>query len=142
MRYFYYGGVSCFSNLPYDFYLRCGVKILRQVYVNGEITFNPTLLRASELLIEKSQVDFLLSDKTTHSFTIEKGAMIFTLMQMPVIYQFSNCDSEQIEIHYINGLTERIDSNTISQSLSQKIFNRDQSIGHIIVDLKVSRLLD
>ena len=68
--------------------------------------------------------------------------MIFTLMQMPVIYQFGNCDSEQIEIHYINGLKERIDSNTISQSLSQKIFNRDQSIGHIIVDLKVSRLLD
>ena len=110
--------------------------------VNGEITFNPTLLRASELLIEKSQVDFLLSDKTTHSFTIEKGAMIFTLMQMPVIYQFSNCDSEQIEVHHTNGITERIESNTISQSLSKKIFNRDQSIGHIMVDLKVSRLLD
>ena len=40
--------------------------------VNGEITFNPTLLRASELLIEKSEVDFLLSDKTTHTFKIEK----------------------------------------------------------------------
>ena len=53
-----------------------------------------------------------------------------------------NEDSEQIEIHYTNGLTERIESNTICQSLSQKIFNRDQSIGHIIVDLKVSRLLD
>lgn len=110
--------------------------------VNGEITFNPTLLRASELLMEKSQVDFLLRDKTTHTFSIKKDTIIFTLMQMPVIYQFSNRDSEQIEIHYTNGLTERIESNTICESLSQKIFNRDQSIGHIIVDLKVSRLLD
>ena len=110
--------------------------------VNGEITFNPTLLSVSELLMEKSQVDFLLRDKTTHTFSIKKDTIIFTLMQMPVIYQFSNRDSEQIEIHYTNGLTERIESNTICQSLSQKIFNRDQSIGHIIVDLKVSRLLD
>ncbi len=110
--------------------------------VNGEITCNPTLLRASELLMEKSQVDLLLRDKSTHTFTIEKGTMIFTLMQMPVIYQFSNRDLEQIEVHFTNGRTERIESNTICQSLSQKIFNRDQSIGHIIVDLKVSRLLD
>ena len=68
--------------------------------------------------------------------------MISTLMQMPVIYQFSNRDLEQIEVHFTNGRTERIESNTICQSLSQKIFNRDQSIGLIIVDLKVSRLLD
>ena len=49
-------------------------------------------------------------------------------MQMPVIYQFSNRNPEQIEIHYTNGLTERIESNTICQSLSQKIFKSGGSV--------------
>ena len=110
--------------------------------VNGAITFNPTLIRTSELLVEKTQVDLILRDKTTHTFTIEKGSMLFTLMQLPVIYQFSNIDSEHIEMHLKNGLTEHIESTSISQSLSQKIFSRDQTIRHLIVDLNLSRLLD
>ena len=99
-----------------------GVKV-----VEGELSFQPTLLNQNQFLQQEEVVRFIDLEDKPYSITLEKGSLAFTVCQVPIIYKIS--DKNQVEVKFKNGKTETFSTLTLSYEMSQKIFQR---IGEII----------
>ena len=104
----------------------------------GQLHFNPCLLRSNEFLEESAVFDYVTIDLQSKSITLPENSMAFTYCQVPVIYHISHGD--YIELFHHNGTSERIDSLTLDAKISEKIFNRSGEIDHIEVHIKEEHL--
>jgi hypothetical protein len=101
---------------------------------NGNINFNPQLLRKEEFLETQSVFTYVDLDKSSKEIVLEQGALAFTYCQIPVVYQLSEQEGIQVlfkESSVLEFETLRIDAQT-----SSKIFRRTGEIQQIIISLK------
>ena len=105
-----------------------GVKV-----VEGELSFQPTLLNQNQFLQQEEVVRFIDLEDKPYSITLEKGSLAFTVCQVPIIYKIS--DKNQVEVKFKNGKTETFSTLTLSYEMSQKIFQRTGEIIEVAVSI-------
>jgi hypothetical protein len=109
-----------------------GVSVLE-----GEISFSPVILKQSEFAAEP-QVWHYSSGGKQQSEALEAGCMAFTMCGLPIIYRLS--DSASLNIYHADGKVESLPGNRLSAAWSQAVFQRDQQLQKIVVDIPVSTL--
>lgn len=97
---------------------------------NGEIGFNPALLRKEEFA--GKEYDFRYYDTTGNEKTLKPGAdsLVFTLCQVPVVYRIA--PENKIEVTRRNG-TETVSSHTLGREISRSIFRRTGEVEKLTV---------
>lgn len=101
--------------------------------LNGEIHFNPHLLRKTEFLQETKRLKYPSIDKELKELYIEKDSLCYTYCQIPVIYKLS--DKNQLKLIFKDKAILEFDELKIDQVHSKKIFNRTGEIVQIIIEL-------
>lgn len=96
---------------------------------NGCISFSPHILRKEEFHSEDSRLIHYAADGTETRMPLKAGQLGFTFCQTPIVYELSN--SQQIEIVFHDGRTERIDGLTLGPDVSRSIFQRKGEIEKI-----------
>ena len=107
---------------------------------NGQLEFNPKLLRRSEFLTDKRDFTFINIYKQRINMTVEKNQLAFTYCQVPIIYNLNDKDW-QIEIQLSDGSNEKIKGRKISKRLSAPIFKRSGDVQRINLRCPTSELL-
>lgn len=107
-----------------------GIKI-----EEGKLGFQPTLLNKNQFLQHEEVVTFIDLEEKSYSMTLEKGTLAFTVCQVPIIYKIA--DKNQIEVKFENGNTEIFSTLTLSDELSQKIFQRTGEIVQVSVSIGI-----
>ena len=107
---------------------------------NGQLEFNPKLLRRSEFLTEKRDFTFINIYKQKIHATVDKNQLAFTYCQVPVIYNL--VDKEwQIEVELNDGSNEKFKGRKISKRLSRQVFKRTGNVRRIRLACPTSELL-
>ena len=101
---------------------------------SGCICFNPFILRTSEFLTKKQQLNYFDINGKQCSESLNAGELGFTYCQIPIVYHQS--DSTTIRITFENGEVKKIDGDTIDDQISQLIFDKTGEVIKINVGLK------
>jgi hypothetical protein len=96
---------------------------------NGQISFNPVVLKKNEFI----------QPGTTDSHDQSVSHLYFTYCKIPVIYLLDN--KEGIDLILNNGGSSNIQGFTIDKENSHSIFNREGKISKVYVHLKVESVL-
>jgi hypothetical protein len=105
---------------------------------NGQLHFNPCLLRKSEFLEEAKTFEYVDVHQETQQLPIEKGSLCFTYCQVPIIYTLAA--ENQLSITDKNHTTTTLNDLTLDESNSLKIFERTGEIIQIRVHIQTSIL--
>jgi len=104
------------------------------VFVNeGELIFNPKLLRSQEYLKESKEFNYVNVLGEFTSIQLEENMLAFTYCQVPVTYHISN--KEAIEVHFNNGTLKMYDSLSLDKETSKLLFERNNSVKSIKVSI-------
>jgi hypothetical protein len=105
------------------------------VVVNqGQLMFNPRLLRGEEFLKEPKTFLFVDNYKNKKEIQIEKESIAFTYCQVPVIYKLSN--KSGLKVLLKNGNILEFTSLNLDKETSSKVFQRTGDVIQIEVYLK------
>ncbi len=105
---------------------------------NGQIHFDPYLLRADEFLKESRTFNYIDISLNAKSIALIKNTLVFTYCQTPVVYAISENDG--IEVRYSNGDNLSIDGLSLSVPISHQLFSRTGEIERISVAIKKTHL--
>lgn len=100
---------------------------------NGEICFNPRLLRIEEFLKEEKQFTYVAVNGAFKTMSLKKDMLAFTYCQVPIIYEIS--DKEVIEVQHTNKTVTTLHGNRLDNQTSKALFERDQTIQSITVKI-------
>jgi hypothetical protein len=100
---------------------------------NGQVVFNPILLKKSEFLNETKVWSLPTSD-----ITLAENTLGFTFGTVPVIYSLTNVEGLTVEMS--DGTTKSFETNKLSKDLSQNLFNRDGEVKLIKVNINSNNL--
>ena len=92
------------------------------VIENGQITFDPFILRNEEFLNEDCDFDYYDINEQKQTITLPKGSLAFTYCQVPIVYEVA--DNEKVEIYMSDGSIMEIADSTLSTEISLQIFSR------------------
>jgi hypothetical protein len=101
---------------------------------NGEIHFNPKMLRKEEFLKKSREFKYVNVLGEFTSIALEENMLGYTYCQVPVVY--SQSGKESIEVYYNDGLLKKFDSLFLDKETSKSIFERNNSVQSIIVSIK------
>ena len=104
----------------------------------GHLIFHPCMLRAEEFLNEAKSFNYIAIDGKQKNLHLSKGELAFTYCQVPVVYAISNSNS--IEITYSNTKTQLLNSLSLDQSQSKDIFERNNNIAQLKVNIDATVL--
>ncbi len=104
----------------------------------GQISFNPCLLRRNEFIQEDKTFNYIDVNGSEKQLQLSSGMMAFTYCQIPVMYKLS--DADQIHIVTKDHETTIIHGQTLSNDLSDLIFNRGGEITHLVVNVNETKL--
>ena len=101
---------------------------------NGQIIFNPLLLRKSEFLTKSKQFYYfdVLNKKINKK--LAKDSLCYTYCQIPILYQLSE-EGFSINIQYKDGKNEKFNGNKIKRKISNYIFKRNDIVREICVKI-------
>lgn len=105
---------------------------------NGELHFNPCLLRKSELLQEGKTFEYVDVNSQTRQLKLEKGSLCFTCCQVPVVYHLAAENS--LTIKHKNGTATSFDNLTVDARTSREIFGRSGKVVEIHVQVAEATL--
>ena len=105
---------------------------------NGQIQFNPCLLRANEFLKETEEFNYVDVNLKKKIKILNRNMLAFTYCQIPIIYSIDEKDA--IEVNYINGTTQSFNVLKLDQDISNQVFKRTGEIDNIKVSLKKTHL--
>lgn len=106
--------------------------------VEGQLTFNPCLLRAEEFLTEPKSFRYVDIGGNTKEIQLYRHELAFTYCQVPIIYSMASEDS--IEVFNRDGSSKSMKSLTLNSELSQKLFERTDEVEFIKVFIEKSIL--
>ena len=89
---------------------------------DGNIAFNPGLLRKSEFLTSGKAFEYISIQKETIRLNLPAGSLAFTFCQVPFVYHIS--DKNSVSITNNNNVISKIDELKINALESNEIFNR------------------
>jgi hypothetical protein len=105
---------------------------------NGQLHFNPCLLRKSEFLEEAKIFEYVDVHQEHLQLSLEKGALCFTYCQVPVVYKLTTENS--LTIMHKNGTSTTFNDLFLDENNSREIFERTGGITQINVQIKTSIL--
>ena len=104
----------------------------------GQLQFNPCLLRQREFLKEEKTYQYVDVQQNYKNLELSINSLAFTYCQVPVIYELANYNS--IEIFKNDGKRKILNSLIIDYQTSEKIFKRTGEITLIKVSIEQSIL--
>lgn len=107
------------------------LKELGVALSNGKVTFYPCLLKEEEFVSNSDRFTFLDVNGNDLSVAIEEGQLFFSYCQVPIVYTRSN--TPKISIDFYDGSKEELEGSTLSEKLSQSIFQREGRIRQLNV---------
>lgn len=100
---------------------------------DGNIIFNPSLLRTREFLNKPATFSFYNIQKELMKLSLPKDSLAFTYCQVPIIYKIS--DQSSVEIKNSNDSIVKVDTLVLDKETSKAIFERTGSIKEIVVNV-------
>jgi hypothetical protein len=104
---------------------------------DGQLCFDPTMLRKSEFLIEKQLFQYIDINGKTCELPLEEKSLCFTYCQVPVVYKLAS--ENELEIVSDKGVSSFKKLN-LDSTLSQKVFDRTGEIIRIVVQINQDNL--
>ena len=112
----------------------CRFGELGAFVANGQLYFNPCLLRKDEFTKKTRVFEYVDVYKSHKSISLEKGSLAFTYCQVPVVYQLA--DENSLKINKVDGSEFNLTSLKLEKDLSKSIFERNGEIERITVNVK------
>jgi hypothetical protein len=104
----------------------------------GQLQFNPGLLRKTEFLEEASVFEYVDVQQESRQLPLEKGSLCFTYCQVPVVY--TQAEENGLTIKHQNGSITTRNEWSLDEINSLKIFDRTGEITEIHVHIHPSIL--
>ncbi len=101
------------------------------VIANGEIVFNPILLRDEELLNDPSVLHYRAVDNTLRQIDVPAGSVAFTLCRVPFIVE--HAEQNQFTVKMNDDTSQIVTGYQLGYDLSQHIFSHDGAIRQVTV---------
>jgi hypothetical protein len=101
---------------------------------NGNVQFNPRLLRGHEFLKASRTFNYFDIDKELKKIELEAKSLCFTYCQVPIIYKLASKNG--IDVINKNGSIVNFEELILDKESSNQLFNRTGEIEQIIVFLK------
>jgi hypothetical protein len=114
--------------------LEVGVRIQ-----DGEVRFDPTLLRQSELLDQPESWPVLDVTMNPVDIELEVGSLGITLCQVPVVVSVAH-DEPEVTVRFSDGTTRRIPGLALDREVSAEVFRRTGIVEMIEARLPTSML--
>ncbi len=105
---------------------------------NGQLHFNPCMLRKSEFLEDTKTFEYVDVHQEQRELTLEKGSLCFSYCQVPIVYKLAQENS--LTIMHKNGTTTTFNKLFVDEINSRKIFERVGEIIQINVHIKATML--
>jgi hypothetical protein len=104
----------------------------------GQLYFNPCLLRKIEFLKEERTFKFINISKEKQEVLVPKESLCFTYCQVPIVYTIS--EEEMLSVQFKDGNTRTFKTLRLDKKTSDAIFNRTGEIVNIHVHIKKDHL--
>ena len=101
------------------------------VITDGEITYDPILLRKQEWLDAETAFEYTDLQGANRELLVPAGGLAFTICQVPIVMQPGN--ETYFEVHHRDGTVQTIRDRSLGTETSQAIFSRDDSIQHVVL---------
>lgn len=105
---------------------------------NGELTFNPLLLRTKEFVSEQKTFRHVTVKQEVEESVLTEQSLAFTCCQVPVIYNIS--DKDEIVVKFSDETEKTFDMLSLDKEVSHQIFQRTGSVSQLIVSLREDHL--
>jgi hypothetical protein len=105
---------------------------------DGQLTFNPCLLRDNEFLVNEKAYDYVDINKNWKQIDLEKGSLAFTYCQVPVVYKIG--DENSIEVINSDQSVSKFDTLSLDKETSHNVFTRSGLVERITVNINISTL--
>ena len=92
----------------------------------GELVFNPCLLKKDEMLPTAKTFRYLDVNSREKEMEVEKGSICFTYCQVPVIYK--TAEKESLKIRFSDGRTQETSGLQLDKTVSEQIFQRTGAV--------------
>jgi len=106
---------------------------------DGELNFNPLLLKKREFLEAYKKVSVISLKGEVQTISLQKKSLLFTICQVPVIYELKA--KQGLRILYNNGLAREADMLVLTEEETRNLFLRNGEIQGITVFINPSVLL-
>ena len=107
----------------------------------GQISFKPSLLKATEFLTVAEQFDFIDIAGDHQTIELSQASLGFTYCQVPFVYKNSESGVARVEVILANGEAIQSDLLTLNTRLSSQIFSRSGDIKQVNVSIPTNMLL-
>ena len=103
----------------------------------GELRFDPILLRRRELLTGEAQWQLLAVDGTPQTVTLRPGSAALTVCQVPVIISVADAEAAVTAV-FNDGRAEPVAGTGLGRELSRHVFGRTGAVSRIEVRFSAS----
>ncbi|MCH3882014.1 MULTISPECIES: hypothetical protein [Tenacibaculum] len=100
----------------------------------GKLNFNPCLLKKDEFLSENKTFNYIDIFKNEKELQLQPQMLALTYCQVPIVYEIAS--DNRVEVIDNKGQIVGIESLTLNENISKKIFNRTGEIVQINVFIK------
>ncbi|MDM8529609.1 hypothetical protein QUF63_00460 [Anaerolineales bacterium HSG25] len=100
----------------------------------GQLSFNPTLLRQSEFIEQATEFSYVDLNDETQTISLPTNSLAFTFCQVPFVYQ-NGAERGMILVEYTNGESTEINGQILSADVCQHLFARDGQVRQVTVHL-------
>ena len=105
---------------------------------NGELYFDPCMLRKNEFLQKDRTFNYVNIAKEQKSIPVQKGSLAFTYCQIPIVYTIA--DEYGLMVHLKDGHSKAFENLRLDATTSQQVFDRAGEVVQINVNIKSSHL--
>ncbi|MCB0518474.1 MAG: hypothetical protein KDD27_06035 [Saprospiraceae bacterium] len=105
---------------------------------NGELIFDPCLLRKSEFLNEDKVFEYVDVHSQQRQLPLKKGSLAFTYCQVPIVYHLAQ--ENGLSIQHKNGTSSTFKILNMDGRTSREIFGRTGEVVQVNVQMKESAL--
>ena len=100
---------------------------------DGQVHFNPVLLRRSEFLRGPDTFEYYDVEGRPQTLALQEQTLAFTYCQVPIVFRIS--DEPQLTLHLADGTVRNMDGLVMDESSSREIFKRSGRIARVEVSL-------
>jgi hypothetical protein len=108
---------------------------------DGQINFQPTLLKETEFLTENDEFKFINLSSENDTILLAPKTLAFTYCQVPFVYEIAEADASKVVVTMENGEIVQSDILVLDAQLSGSIFARSGGIKQVNVSIPVTMLL-
>ncbi len=105
---------------------------------DGQLQFNPCLLRADEFLNEPRAMRYIDVDQERRELQLYQHELAFTFCQVPVVYAMAGKNS--LDVSFTDGSSTSYDDLNLEAAISSKVFQRTGEVESIKVHVERNTL--